>query len=138
MKKIILIVLLLFTLSCQAHSSSKQINKLELNITPQEIKESKEQIFAQPGTYLPQFEKQVVKYWNPPKLHKNYNVLTYIVLNKEGQVVKRSIVKSSGVKQLDNSALKAIDDGAPYQKFPKEYDDDIINIQFTFNYMNYN
>ena len=51
------------------------------------------------------------------------------------ELVNKSIVKSSGIKEADEAILKSIDAGAPYPQFPKEINDDAtINIQYTFDY----
>ena len=119
-------------------TSSNNRNKerylfMKTDISSQKINKQNEQMPTKLDIYITQFEKQVKKNWKP-SLSKPYNVISMITLSNEGQLLNRSIVKSSGIKEADDAILKSIDAGTPYPKFPQETDIDTINIQYTFYY----
>ncbi len=117
---------------------TNSIQHKQFNITFQEINERNKLMPFDWQPYMIKFQEHIRKYWAPPKTNNSNSVTAYIVLNKDGQVINRSILKSSGDKSVDNAALKAIDESAPLPKFPKEYDKDVVSIQFTFDYNVYN
>lgn len=65
--------------------------------------------------------------------YKNHKVVVLIVLNKEGQLINRSIISSSGIKEADDAILKSIDEGALYPKFPQGFKGNILPIELTFD-----
>lgn len=43
-------------------------------------------------------------------------------------------IKSSGNEKVDSAARKAIENSAPFEPLPKEYKDNSVAIDFTFDY----
>ena len=72
------------------------------------------------------------------KLEEIYGSLTLkVAINKDGTINNVSIIKSSGIKMLDDAALRIVRLSAPFQPLTKEMslDTDILEIVRTWNFM---
>ncbi len=89
--------------------------------------------------YTLQVDQQAKRNWIKNKLNfdSSFDIEVFFNINKDGQVINTSIVKSSGIKEADDLTIKSIIDGAPYLKFLQEYKFDIMPVQLRFNYSNY-
>ncbi len=57
--------------------------------------------------------------WHPPKLKTPYMVAVGFIAEKDGKLTKAKVVISSGNKQLDDAALKAVAASSPAGPWPK-------------------
>ena len=55
-------------------------------------------------------------------------------ISKDGELVKNTIVKSSGNKEFDEIALKAIKSSAPFKKLPESYKENYLDMKLKFDY----
>lgn len=85
------------------------------------------------GPYMKNLTKLVKKNWNPPKKNSSRYAAVFFTVNKKGEVSNIKIVKSSGDKATDVSAIYAIE-SVSLPPLPKEYKGNDIDINFAFNY----
>lgn len=85
-------------------------------------------------SFLKKTQKDIKKNWNPPKLNRSKRVVVLFKVAKDGKLLENKIIKSSGDIDVDNAAIKALYDTAPFDPLPKEFDGKFIDIQFTFDY----
>lgn len=105
--------------------------KFDVNI--QEIDKQNDESLINWTPYLMQVENQAKANWIPPEPIKSHKIVVQVVLNKEGQIVSKSILESSGNKEADDAVLISIDKGAPYPKFPNEAKMNIMPVELTFD-----
>jgi TonB family protein len=111
-----------------------QCNNLMKNIEDKLAKE--EHINKQhPANYGPYFEKmssRIKRYWSPPAAQKNNVAVAKFRLERNGSISLLHISHSSGVKEADEAALKALERAtplpAPEPPFPRPMD-----MQYTFD-----
>lgn len=84
--------------------------------------------------YMKKLQKDIKKNWNPPKIDKSKRVVALFKIEKSGKLLETKIKKSSGDTDMDNAAIKAVYDTAPFEPLPKEFTGKSIDIQFTFDY----
>ena len=86
------------------------------------------------GQYMRNLQKRIKKNWNPPKGNQSKRVVLNFSLDRKGKVLKYSIVQSSGVKAVDDAAVKALKEAEPFGNLPKKFTKDAVDVQFTFDY----
>lgn len=86
------------------------------------------------GPYMRDLQKRIKAKWEPPKGNESKRVIVLFKVAKDGELLKARIFKTSGVFAMDNAALKAVKDSAPFKPLPKEFKGKSIDIQFTFDY----
>lgn len=84
--------------------------------------------------YMTKLEKDIKKTWKPPKMSETQRVVAYFSIGKKGELLDAKIKKSSGNKVADEAALVAIKSVAPFEPLPEEYEDEYVDIEFTFDY----
>lgn len=84
--------------------------------------------------YMRDLQKRIKAKWEPPKGNESKRVIVLFKIAKNGELLKIRIFKTSGVFAVDNAALKAVKDTAPFKPLPKEFKGKSIDIQFTFDY----
>lgn len=90
------------------------------------------------GPYMKDLQKRIKAKWEPPKGNESKRAIVLFKIAKNGELLKIRIFKTSGVFAVDNAALKAIKDTAPFKPLPKEFKGKSIDIQFTFDYNVFN
>ncbi len=83
--------------------------------------------------YMRDLMKRIKLNWNPPKGNTSNRIVVKMKLAKDGTLIFKTIMLSSGNKNADKAALDAID-ATKYYPLPAEYDKDAIEIQYTFDY----
>ena len=83
--------------------------------------------------YMRDLMKRIKLNWNPPKGTVSNRIVVKMRLAKDGTLISRTIILSSGNKAHDKAALDAID-ATKYYPLPAEYNKDDIEIQYTFDY----
>ena len=86
------------------------------------------------AAYIKDIQNKIKKNWNPPKEAASKYVTTKFIIGKNGELIDVTITESSNVKSVDDSALKAVRDSAPFEPLPKSYKAESIPIEFTFDY----
>ena len=87
--------------------------------------------------YMYELDNKLQSNWYPPENSSDGEVLLSIDIAKDGSLLNVGVKESSGNILLDNSALNAVKESAPFNPLPSNYNGSSINIQFTFDYNNY-
>lgn len=88
------------------------------------------------GEYIASVEMKVKKNWKLPVTNNGGVAKVQFKINREGKLLSCDIKQSSGNKDNDNSALAAVKNTEPFEKFPDTAAKDLkeINILMTFDY----
>ena len=108
------------------------MNDWQFDVNIQKVDKQNDKSLINLTPYLIELEKQAKANWKPTVSTKSHKIVALVVLNKEGQIVSKSILESSGNKEADDAVLISIDKGAPYPKFPNEVKMNIMPAEFTF------
>lgn len=84
--------------------------------------------------YLKNLQDKIKANWNPPKHKKTKHIKVRFTIDKKGNLLNPKISSSSKNKECDSAALKALNDSAPFEPLPSEYNGNTIDIEFTFDY----
>lgn len=84
--------------------------------------------------YMQELQVSIKKHWNPPKRPKSNQVVLLFKIRKDGKLLSAKVLRSSGNKDIDKAALKALEDAKPLKPLPSKFKGENINIQFTFDY----
>ena len=87
--------------------------------------------------YMYELDNKLQSNWFPPETSGDGEVLLSIDIAKDGSLLNVGVKKSSGNILLDDSAVTAVKESAPFRPLPSTYNGPSINIQFTFDYNNY-
>ncbi|MCK5534818.1 TonB C-terminal domain-containing protein [bacterium] len=83
--------------------------------------------------YLELIQNKINHQWRSPcNVLENKKVVVFFKVLKGGQVKNISLEESSGVFLLDQSALRAIWQSAPFPPLPQGYKKDFLNVHFKF------
>ena len=82
--------------------------------------------------YLEEMHKQVSGKWQPPAVNQDSEVIVKFTILKNGHVINPEIVKSSGDKEVDDSALKALRKSSPLPPLPLSFPQEQVTINFNF------
>ena len=130
MKQILSIILILafiltgvINYTCAKESTNTTDNKNNLTVDEVDI-----------GPYMSKMQREIKTNWNPPNIKTTKHVVLLYKINKDGTVPKSEILKSSGSKKMDASALEALNKSTPFSPLPKKFKGDNIDVQFTFDY----
>jgi TonB family protein len=83
--------------------------------------------------YMADLERRIRRAWVPPRLPYSKQVVLIFSISTSGELSNLRLSKSSGVSEVDEAALKAVQNAAPFRQLPKGADDK-VDIQFTFDY----
>lgn len=86
------------------------------------------------GPFMADLERRIKRNWVPPRGAESRKVLLLFYLGRDGQVVKIETKKSSGDEDADRAAIAAVEASAPFQAFPPQVKEDILPVEFTFDY----
>lgn len=130
MKKIVLLFIAFSFLSVFAQNTviKNKTNTQEQKISPEEMAKSYW------GPYMRELEQKIKGNWNPPKDGVTKRVVVIFTIGRDGKFLDKKITKSSGNKNADSAALRAIELTAPFRPLPKEFEGDSVPIEFTFDY----
>lgn len=84
--------------------------------------------------YMQELQVSIKKNWNPPKRPKSNQVVLLFKIRKDGKLLSAKVLKSSGNKDIDKAALKALEDTQPFKPLPSKFKGKNVDIQFTFDY----
>jgi len=126
MKKLLTGILILSALFCTNYCTFAA-NNLTGTSKNQVVK-------ADLGPYMRSLQRKIKMNWTPPKTNAPNRVTLLFKLNRNGEILSSSVVKSSGDANVDKAAQEALKASAPFGKFPTEFKGQNIDIQFTFDY----
>ena len=69
-----------------------------------------------------------------PGITGSFQTIVYFRIHKNGQVSDLKIMESSGIRSLDMSALRAIQNSAPFPPLPRAYEDEYLGINLIFEH----
>ena len=55
-------------------------------------------------------------------------------IKKDGTLGDYDVIKSSGDKNVDKAAIKALKKSSPFEPLPEGFTGDKVDVQFTFDY----
>jgi protein TonB len=86
------------------------------------------------GAYADLLVRQVGQHWNKPAVNSSGTPHTTVsfTLHKDGTIADPKITEKSGIPSLDYSALRAIQDAAPFPPFPPGFNKTETGIDFIF------
>jgi len=88
--------------------------------------------------YLALLKRRIERVWQYPPEAANNGIsgalLLVFTLNKSGTLIDLRLIQSSGFPVLDEEAIRAIKQAAPYDPFPRHMGDDPWNIRASFHY----
>lgn len=88
--------------------------------------------------YMKRLQRKIKNNWHPPKSNKSRRVVILFKIAKKGEMVKYKILQSSGDKNIDAAAIKALKKSAPFAPLPRKFKGKSVDIQFTFDYNVFN
>lgn len=82
--------------------------------------------------YIKTVQEYVNEHWSYRKTLDNqfYSVQLDLILNREGAVLEKKVLKLSSDEEYNKYALKALGDMEPYPSIPDDLDDDTIRVRF--------
>jgi len=85
------------------------------------------------GAYMAELERRIKRSWAPPRVPLSKRVVAKFVISRAGALSGLAISSSSGSASVDQAALRAIENSAPFAPLPEGADEN-VDIQFTFDY----
>ncbi len=86
------------------------------------------------GPYMRDLEQRIKRNWQPPKGDTSKRVVVTFSIAKDGRLLIKKVVKSSGFPLADQAAIRAIETTAPFRPLPPEFKGNSVPIEFTFDY----
>ncbi len=86
------------------------------------------------GPFMADLEKRIKRNWLPPRGSESTKVMLLFYLARDGKVVKIETSKPSGDEEADRAAIAAVNASAPFMAFPPQVKEDILPVEFTFDY----
>ena len=83
--------------------------------------------------YMANLQSKLKGLWHPPKGQETRKVKVHFKVFSDGTISNLTIANSSGSKELDELAVKAVKSGVPFAPLPKGSPDD-VDIDFNFDY----
>jgi TonB family protein len=84
--------------------------------------------------YMVAVQSKIRRQWHPPTEAKSRRMTITFKVNRNGGVLALKITQSSGIDELDQSILKAVEEASPFAKLPTFCKQNDLDIQFTFDY----
>ncbi|MBR1618351.1 TonB family protein [bacterium] len=133
LKNIFRVFLVLFFIFFANTSFGKDIyRKVPAKIVQNEI--STENLM---NTYMKDMEHRIKSNWLPPEdSFKNKTVVTFKIM-RDGTIKSSKISESSGDKQFDTDAIKAVQQTGKVAPLPNDILGEYIDITFTFERISY-
>ena len=86
------------------------------------------------SAYMAKVQRRITRKWRPPLSDYSTKVVVNYIIKKNGDLGKYSITESSGNSRMDVSATEALQTAAPFPPLPSGYNDDTLEVKFTFDY----
>ena len=85
------------------------------------------------GPYMAYLKRTMKRNWAPPKSASSKRVVVRFIIAKDGRLLSKKIVQTSGDEVMDQSALSAVDLSAPFRPLPSAFREDSQPIDFDFD-----
>jgi len=89
-------------------------------------------------SYFSHIKRKIELIWEYPRLaamrHQEGSLLLKFIILKDGTLKGAYLLESSGYRLLDNEALRAVREAAPFNPIPDRLKTTHLNITATFNY----
>jgi len=85
-------------------------------------------------SYMNNLQNKIKSNWNPPKSKISKDVILKFKIARDGSLVKTKIIKSSDDTATDMAAIEALKRSAPFEPLPKQFKDNSVDVEFTFDY----
>lgn len=122
-----LFIALLCCLSCsQQPSYSEVMNNIEKPAAPLPEKTIQQ--------YAEELKKVIDQNWQPPENLSSEDLKVLFTISRDGKLLKSKLINPSQHKELNNSAIEAIQKSFPYKSLPTSYVPDTLNIEYVFDY----
>lgn len=102
-----------------------------------EIQTTKESFVDNPeifSAYMRDMQRRIKLNWEPPKEDVSKNVTLLYSINKDGSLKRYSVLRSSGSRKMDKSAVEALKKAAPFRPLPEDFKGEYVDVQFDFDY----
>ena len=90
------------------------------------------------ASYLEHIKNKIQNVWVYPEeaiqTGQQGELLVLFSIDKNGNLVRLKLIRSSGYPLLDKAALQAVRDASPFPPLPKRFNLDVLNIYATFEY----
>ncbi len=86
------------------------------------------------GPFMAALEKRIKRNWEPPRGMQSRKVELRFYVNRAGQVLNVETTHSSGDEETDQAAIAAVRASAPFTGIPATVKEDVLPIEFTFDY----
>ncbi len=126
----IILFIILFALS-SAFAATKLINKKLPAKKTIEIQQTDDSI----QQYMNNMQHTVKANWNPKTNSENSTrvVLKYRI-HKNGEISNIEVLKSSGDKKMDETAIEAVRKSSPLAELPDAIKENYVDVNFSFDY----
>lgn len=126
----IILFIILFALS-SAFAATKLINKKLPAKKTIEIQQTDDSI----QQYMNNMQHTVKANWNPKTNSENSTrVILKYRIHKNGEISNIEVLKSSGDKELDNTAIEAVKKSSPLAELPDALPKNYVDVNFSFDY----
>lgn len=116
-------------------SSNYNIYSVEASNMPVSKKTAKEDVQETDfGPYMKDLQQAIKKNWIPPKGKESKHVVVAFSIARDGRLLNLNIKNSSGNKEVDERAIKAVKLTFPFKALPSDFKGDKVDIHFTFDY----
>lgn len=82
--------------------------------------------------YMDNVQTKLKNNWRPPDFMENCHIRVVFKVNRDGKIISKNIVESSGNDVYDESAIVALMKSQPFEKFPESTARETITINYTF------
>jgi len=119
------------------------LNQVQKYITKDELTNCPELFTIPPVTdkekaamksYIKGMDSKIKKHWKIPKDQKEAYAVVQLKLNKEGGIEHCEITQSSKNEMFDQTVLQTLNLSAPFGSFPKQYEKDVMWMNYIFGY----
>jgi TonB family protein len=86
------------------------------------------------GPFMADLERRIKRNWLPPRGSERRRVKLVFYLLRDGRLFKVDTVGSSGDPLADRAAVAAVEASAPFMAFPPQVKEDVLPVEFTFDY----
>ena len=86
------------------------------------------------SAYMAKVQRKITRKWRPPLSDYSTKVVVNYIIKKNGDLGKYSVTESSGNSRMDVSATEALEKAAPFPPLPSGYNEDTLEVKFTFDY----
>lgn len=83
--------------------------------------------------YMAQVQQHIKEHWHPSSFNKSKHTVVQFKIHRNGSISQLRISSSSGIPEMDQAALNAINQAAPFPPLPAGAPSD-VDIEFTFDY----